>query len=812
MSQDTPNLRVGLEVQIFGQAEMRMAQRDLRRLGTAITDLEEATVEINGVQTRYYRGIVRATGATAALRRAENARAEAVIRAATAGARYNSVLRDTENVAQQAQRALRNLQRQQEAIARNRRTFLGFQYGGGAGGGGTVGGGGRYGDVGPGAQFSGMNLGRVIAYDLLRRSLTNLYQGFNKIQETLADWVVESVKFNDEIVRAKTVFQGLGMMGTKNAAGEQMSLNEARISTDPRVRSVLAQSEKNSDDMIRGLMKISAETGSDMDEVISSARQILPDLINKRAKAGMPNPYLERPDELNKLTQEMVQLAAVLKMSDPGGRPLKWHMFALQEAFQGTSGSGKDKGMEAVKSLRTREGIRVRDEDAIKLAKAVNTGDLVEAGRILTDVLERSGQGIVNLKNMLSKTLQPNIDGVVMALRVLGKDLTQIFHKDLINYFYTLREGLTYLINDKQYKAAMERLGKRFADTFRILGFDAIDALQKVIDDPTLLEKYLNPVIDNFKVGVQIFEKGMLSVGNFLRGFLGNDLGLENINAAMDHMVASSYDAGVNMNMFTNSLMTFINIVSPLISMVNPLFDAFALGIATITSAVSYFLNIINQIPVLEYLIPDETLQEGGAIYEADKAASKYILDRTGFDLGNAANIGVSENEVRLNELNNSLQEMKLQREKQRKELEKQMYGATGSPIQPGQGTLARSLGFSKKPTNPIEVNTAAKGYRSPGDELTPWTPRVDQKVSATLKVEPKALMDSFKVMKPIQLNNPKVEQPITISISSMTVKADNVDGIVNEIKSKATGVTTNKNSNATASMELYSTQLGLGG
>jgi len=638
MSSGTPNLRVGLEVKIFGGNQIRKAQAALSALGLTIGDVEDALVNVNGTQVRFYKGVVQLTGATEALRDKLAEQAQKAIEGSTKSAKFTASIKKATDAAKIATNELKRLNKEKEKAAKqaasaarlsvltqNRidilkmrlsaraddqrerrlaaaeraretelrrveRSNLAFQ---------------RQIERQREAIFArtrrererqereaqrrrdsrGQMIGsvtRVIAYDSLRRMLTNLYQGFWRIHEALANWVVESVKFSDEMERAKTVFQGLGMIGTKNADGTSMTIPQAEASTDPKVRAVLAQSRANADKMMTGLMEISAMTGSDMDEVISSARQLLPDLINKRAKAGMPNPYLEKPDEFNAITQEMVKLASVLKMSDPGGRPLKWHMTAIQELFSGTSGGAKDKGMEAVRSLRAREGVRVGEKEASELAKAVNSGDLMKASALITDILERAGQGIQNLSNLMSKTLMPNVDGTITALRKFGQDFVNTFHKDLIDNFTTIRITLFEILKSDRYKAAMTKISDLFASQFGDIRTNIFKVLQQIYDDPMILYTKLEGPIKNLGQGLIALRLAAESFGLFIEGFLGTNLGFENIVETMEHVKSVSKQAGTELAERINTLTYLSEALKPIITLA-----------AIFSGVVGYFLRAV---------------------------------------------------------------------------------------------------------------------------------------------------------------------------------------------------------------------------
>jgi hypothetical protein len=855
MSQGTPNLRVGLEVQIFGQTQMRRAQAALSQLGMTIEDVSDSLVNVNGVQTRYYRGLVRVTGATKQSRDAQEQAATAAIQNATANARTAAQISKTASAAAQATAQLAGLQRQQAAAARatqqlaqhqartnitiagrviaqnnaahnqqqtanlrhnhviavqnnalNNRIIQGnqaltnalalsaarqvnnqanqnhqaqmlnqrhlnniamqnlrhqnamqrLQFGGGGGGFGV----GIMGGV-----------GRVIAYDMLRRTITNIYQGVWGVAEALQQWTVESVQFNDELARAQTVFTGLGLIGTRNEQGGPMSIPEAEISTDPKVQEVLRKAQEGSDKMMRGLIKITALTGSDMDEVVSSARQLLPDLINKRSKAGLPNPYLQNPDELNMITQQMVKLASVLKMSDPGGRPLKWHMTALQELFSGTSGGGKDKGREAVRSLRAREGIKMTDEEAESLAKTVNSGDLVKASNLIESVLERSGQGIVNLSNLMAKTLKPNVDGTITALRLFGRDFTEILHEDLIADFTAIRVSLFELFEDPRYKVAMGELGKEFNNVFGDLRGTVFGFLQKIIDDPSTLVTTLTPVLTNLKEGLKAVRIAFEALGLYLSGLFGTDLGVAGLATSLEAVRDNSYEAGVNMGTFVsniNFLLSDLNLVIDVISLIGQ-------GIALLsTYAITGFTLIIEFMANLyaRYLslVPDMFVPS------ALRQWSNERLSRSAQD-SYATTFGMAQRAA-----------------DQYERFMNTAYRTAGINNNQPAGTPPIATPGVVSPANPYGAmipNAAVMTAGQPGGLLGRQTqiapapgsqPINFAAQNPNLQVSDNAIVEGFRVARPMRFEPRRVDQSVSIKIDNLTVTASDTQSLSDQL------------------------------
>ena len=431
----------------------------------------------------------------------------------------NSILRIQQSHQLQMQRMTANHQNVLQRIAASNRN-----------GGGMFGG---RGSMGTGAGFVGNvnslpGVGKVIAYDALRRILTNIYQTVGKVGDEIVEWTKSSILFNDEMERSKIVFKGLGLIGQKNKDGSAMSVKDAQ--NNPQMQQVFGKVNQFSEDMMARLVAVSANTGQSMEEIIASARQMMPDLLNKRKMKDGTSPLLGKGGEdFANVTEAMVQLAAVLKMSDPGGRALKWHMVAIQELFSGSSGNSQDKGMANVKSMMLREGIKIREDEAAPIAKAVNEGDVTKAGELIQQVLERSGQGIVTFSNLLEYTLMPNIDAIKTAFAFLSAQMNNPLYQQLVVMFSNYRKIMLNLMKDKSFLQLMESYGKQFRNAFRPFitplndFFQQIrdtkgDSLKPYLDTFMSVTKNFNIIFANFITGVVGFFKGLFGV-NSKEGF-----------------------------------------------------------------------------------------------------------------------------------------------------------------------------------------------------------------------------------------------------------------------------------------------------
>jgi hypothetical protein len=849
MSQGTPNIRVGLEVHIFGTTQMDRAKKALKELGLSIENVDTGLANVNGNQTRYHRGLVTLTAKTKESREEQAKAAKAAIETATANAEVASQVKKTTDAVTQITSGLKKQQTQNEktqqaatnlanhtakvtatanakvtenrektnnalrlldekdfnsyrehirkivserlrsnnkiaqdgarsqnsltlvrtreeekretqhrnhlnrieAMERNHQlTLQRMQQGGGIGG--------IFGGIG--------NVGRVIAYDMLRRTITNIYQAAWRVAEALGQWTIESINFNDELARAQTVFTGLGMIGTRNNEGGPMTIPQAEVSSDPKVQEVLRKAQEGSDKMMRGLIEITALTGSDMDEVVSSARQILPDLINKRSKAGMPNPYLQNPDELNMITQQMVKLASVLKMSDPGGRPLKWHMVAIQELFSGTSGGDKDKGREAVRSLRAREGIKMSDEEASTLAKAVNTGDLVRASQIIEATLERSGQGLQNLSNLLAKTLKPNVDGTVTALRLFGQKFTEILHKDLIADFTAMRVSLFDILEDPRFKTAMTALSGMFAESFKDIRDIVFRYLDMIHEDPQAALKKLEPIVTNFRQGITALGYAIEAVGLFLMGFFGTDLGMKNLADSFKELRDGAYQNGAQMattissiNAFTNSLVPVANMITTVMPLFNQIFGYLLVGFTAVFDLIESSLrNVLRFVP--DFLLPE---------------AIARFKNETTEESGQFRILGSNFNFARTMDLIDRINESSGLFNGQRPPFP-QNLPIPPQPVPSPAGVLGAAV-----PSAAGMVAGQPAGGGGGGGRMAP----VDfnnQLNNPNIKLSDNAVVEGLKAAKPMRFEPRRVEQTVNVNIGTMNVTASDAQGLVDQL------------------------------
>jgi hypothetical protein len=410
-----------------------------------------------------------------------------------------------------------------------------------------------------GGMFQNFPVLKVFAFDMLRRTFSSMYQTVNAIGNEITGWFTESIKFNDEIRRSETFFTSLGLLGMKGAQGGQITLGEAKGSKDPMIQKALGQSTENSRKLMLDMMAISAETGQDLQEVVGSTRQATTDLLNKMVKDGKENPYLKTPEVFNDVSNRMVRLASVLRMSDPGNRKLSFHMVGLQELFSGTTEGKKDTGLANVLSLMRREGIKVGKAYATEISKLVNAGKLKEAMDVVEMVLTRSGLGIEQISNFMSETLQPAIDGTIMFLKVFGSIFTSEVYETLRMFFQEVVKKFSEMKKSESFVKMLERLGVLLDGTVTQVLFEIADIIDYINDNPIQFEKQISDALVIFRQGIQITTNLMRAFGLFMAGFLGGgeSEGLQTFVDATEYIAQNARRAGENVRWFADKLIKY---------------------------------------------------------------------------------------------------------------------------------------------------------------------------------------------------------------------------------------------------------------
>lgn len=400
---------------------------------------------------------------------------------------------------------------------------------------------------------------RVFAFDMLRRTFTNIYQMVSQIGDKLVQWTVDSIKFNDEIRRSETFFTSLGLIGLKGAQGGQVTVAEARNSVNPQVSAAFKKSEANSRKLMIDMMAISAETGQDLQEVVGSTRQATTDLLNKLTKDGKKNPYLETPEVFNEVSNRMVRLASVLRMSDPGNRKLSFHMVGLQEFFSGSSEGKKDTGLANVMSLMRREGIKVGKDYASQITKFVNQGKLKDAMDLVEHVLTRSGLGLEQISNFMTETLQPAIDGTIMFLKMFGVVFTGSLYDTLKIFFQELVKQFSQLKKNEEFMKMISRLGIAFDKGLRPYLEKVLAIVDNIAANPEEFERKIRKAIVTFKDGVAIAFGILEAAGKFIMGFFGGQKGdgLKGLADDVKYLTDNAEKAGQNVRKFIDTIIEF---------------------------------------------------------------------------------------------------------------------------------------------------------------------------------------------------------------------------------------------------------------
>jgi hypothetical protein len=381
-----------------------------------------------------------------------------------------------------------------------------------------------------------------------------------KIAGTFKDWIIDGIKFNDELVRAKTFFTSLGLLGMKGAAGSEITVAEASASSNIKIKQAYEKSSIAAEEMMNRMMAVSALTGQDLGEIVSSARQSMTDLLNKvnKSSGGKTNAFLENPKMFGDVAERMVKLASVLRMADPQNRKLGFHMVGLQELFSGSTGGKKDSGLQNVLSLLRREGIKIEQGVATEITKMVNKGDITGAMDKVEDALSRAGLGMVQLENMLHSTLQPAIDGTIMYARIFNRIFTKVLYENSMKpFFRALLKTSDAVFKNKSKMAVLEKLGEtlsKVTDPILFRFTQLIDFIQGGYSDPTAL-RYVNNTISTVAGIIDVmmaFSEVMIA---FIAGLMGqaNSKGLKDLSRWIRDWTSLMFKAGKTTRWFIES-------------------------------------------------------------------------------------------------------------------------------------------------------------------------------------------------------------------------------------------------------------------
>lgn len=438
-------------------------------------------------------------------------------------------------------------------------------------------------------------IAKVVAYDALRRTLTNIYQIVGQIGDKMQDWVFESLKLNDEMRRAQTVFTGLGLIGMRNSEGGMLSIEQAEKSSKTSDKQALAESEVASKQLMNKLVAVSLEAGEELNEVVSSARQLSTDLLNK---AKQPD-WIKNQGKYQETIVAMTELGAAFKSQDPQGRKMGWHMVAIQELFSGSSGSKKDTGMQNVRSMMLREGIKIREADATAISKAVNSGKITDAKDLIVKILERSGTSMTSLRNQQYKTLMPNLTGSIGAMQQIALQFTDPLYDHLQKSFRRIMKALTLQLKDQDWMFKFTKAGEVFNKALDPVLKTIRRAVDFLINDPDKVVSGLKVLSAGFGDAVQIFLSLSKGVFNFFMGFLGiadgKRLDLTSYKQFAAQFEASGVKAGIVMRDATQK---FIDLSAPLTTNIIPAVSELTEGLKELWAVIETIgtaLKLIDQ-------------------------------------------------------------------------------------------------------------------------------------------------------------------------------------------------------------------------
>lgn len=457
---------------------------------------------------------------------------------------------------------------------------------------------------GGGNMLGGFPIVRLFIFDSIRRMITGLHQAVAMVGQTIAGWVVDGIKFNDEMKRAQTYFTSLGLIGNKGALGGQMTIAEARASKDPEIANAFKKSEEISKRMITKMMEISAQTGQDLQEIVTAARQSASDLLNKMNKPGQPNAFLQKPEVIEDITTRLVKLSSVLRMADPQNRKLGFHLVGLQEFFSGTSGSPKSEGASLALSLMRREGLRVGKQYTSDIAKAVNAGDLKKAMDILEEVLTSAGVGIDQIANFMDETLQPSIDSTIMMLKRFNMEITSSITNDSLRAFFAgLKNYLLYLSNQESVMKMLSRVSDALNRALWGLSLRITSMVDNLMEDPGLIETTMLNMIKTIESSIHLALSVFQAAGVFMAGLFDGDMSesIYNLSDRIQENLPFFYMLGYNFAelasavirnivvivrfiLMINAVILAINIIIGVLSIVATVMSIFALGLIPLTS------------------------------------------------------------------------------------------------------------------------------------------------------------------------------------------------------------------------------------
>lgn len=334
-----------------------------------------------------------------------------------------------------------------------------------------------------------------------------------RINHGIFEMTEHSMEFNDELRRAGVIFTSLGVLST----GKNISSIEAGgYAGADKDQAKLAIAKSFSKELTGKLRAEAAAAGQDFSEVLAATKTFLPNVINK---SGDPDFLLHhaKDGKVIQLTKDFVDLISVMKMLDPNGRNLSFHAFSIEKAFDGTNG-GKagSSGAMNFRSLLMRERINLTKDEMSRITGDISKHNVFKAMEDLKAALQRSGISTNKLKDLLTKTLTPNIEGIKSSFKVIFGQFTSPAYDKLLLFFRSFNVFLSQVSTYKPFMDALQNLGEQIAGHFSV-------AIQNVKDFFNMLG---SP--DGIK-GMQELGQAMSAVVdiyiNFFSGLFGKNIG-----------------------------------------------------------------------------------------------------------------------------------------------------------------------------------------------------------------------------------------------------------------------------------------------
>jgi hypothetical protein len=418
---------------------------------------------------------------------------------------------------------------------------------------------------------------------------------FNLAAQSVVSFSSHMFDTIEETRRAQVSFAALASMHTGKSLGQLRSDDPQTFNAAMRVSKIISDRMRT----------ISSETGQEFSRVAGAAKSLMADVLDKMNKTGGGNALLQKPDEVIKVTEGLIRLGAVMRMSDPMGRNLSQQIFPLQEILSGTSGKG---AAELFTSLRKRTGIKISGQDANQIAAAVNAGNLSKMMELLSNRMARAGVAVTMIADLFKNTLSPNIDSIRAQFSSLFMSMFGEFYDSVLGGAKFLRTMLTKMSFGQSLPNSIQTQMKAFGTTFiktmveSFLGttptkIGKADLFLKGFFDQSVLTNPMsaqNTIFSSIKNTILSMIPATKAFVNVLFQFFTGLLGLDSKAGRAD--MFKTIERSLNMiapmaKEFGSSLAE----VSKNIVKAAPAMMYFALGIQQFTESVSSFLSPIMQ-------------------------------------------------------------------------------------------------------------------------------------------------------------------------------------------------------------------------